>query len=343
MIRKKISLVTTPIIYLSFWVFLGFVLLNSAIQGFNDGRFITFLVSSIFFLIVVVIILGYYIGSVETYQHITKNHFLDTYFFPEELSKILIKKYPHLNRSEVAEVLDAIKEFYRFHINKDLSIPQFMPSHVVDFACQTFFEMPSSSSFFRNFSHSGKRYHRAIPKSTSTDSKEFITVLLAGQYEEQTNSVISEMWCYCCDKKGIDPFFPSSFPSFFTLDKRLKIPSGFVYELDETQFRETHSMKWAPNPLSFNYSVQRVKDINFLAKKLQFYLGSYDYCHQYQRNELEGLFGAIDKNQLLAQAVYGQYSDVDLFKKTVLNNSVPTPSSSSHREVGGCGSSGASI
>ena len=340
MIRKKISLVSTTLIHLSMLVFLDLIWLYLAIKGLNDGRFMMFLVSSVFFLIFVVGTLGYYIDSVKTYQHITKNHFLDTYFFPLALSKILIEKYPHLKRNEVEEVLESIKEFYRFHINKDLSIPRYMPSHVLDFACQTFFEMPSSSSFFRNFSPSDKRYHRVIPQSTSSGSKEFITVLLAGQYDEHTNSIISEMWCYCCDKKGIDPFFPSSFPSFFTLDKRLNIPSGFVYKLDETQFRETHSMNWAPNP----YYILKVKDIDSLAKKIQFYLGSYDYCHQYQKEELEGLFSAIDKNQLLAQAVYGQYSDVDLFKKTVLDNSAPPPPSScgSSRTNGGC-SSGASI
>ena len=331
-----------PILYLCFFLLIDFSLIFSIIQSIYQGLFFNILVQSIFILILLSITIGKYKDIIEIYKGTTKNYFLDTYLFPKELAKILREKYPHLKKTEVEEVLEAIKEFYRFQINKDPSIPRYMPSHVVDFACQTLFDMPNSSLFFKKFSFLGKKYNRVIAKSTSTSSKETIAVLLAGQYEEQTNSRISEMWCYCCKKEYIDPFFPLSFPSLFTIDKRLKIPSGFTYELDETQFRETHPIKEATSISYLRYELQTLDerprvDIDYLAKRIQYYLGRYDYCHQYQREEFEKLFRVIEKNKPLAHAVYGQYSDANIFIQTVLDSSAPPPP-----ENPGC-CSGASI
>ena len=317
-------------LYLCLFLFIDFSLISSIIQSIYQGLFFNILVQSIFVLILTSIIVGYYKDIVELYKRTTKNHFLDTYLFPKELVKTLREKYPHLKETEVEEVLESMKDFYRFQINKNLSMPQYMPSRVVDFAFQTFFDMPNSSSFFKKSSYLGKSYQRVIPQSTSTSSKETIPVLLAGQYDEHTNSIISDIWCYFCKEEYIDPFFPLSFPSLFTIDKRLNIPSGFTYELDELQFRETHSIEGAISISYLRYELQTLDerekvDIDYWAKKIQYYLGRYDYCHQYQREELEKLFRVIDKNKPLAYAIYGQYSDANIFIQTVLDSSAPPP------------------
>ena len=352
---KLLLLLIGPLLFL----FIDLLMIYTAIQSISEGNLYIFIWFTVLSLIFTFAVWRLFISFLEEYKSITKNHFLDTYVFPKELSKILYIKYPHLKKSEVTEVLEKVKEFYRFqineimlnenevdvlgeifekvlgntkefyrlNINEILSTPNYMPSRVVDFACQTFFDMPNSSLFFEKLLLKHDKYHRKLPKDTA--------VLLTGQYEEYINSKISEMWCYCCNKENIDPFFPLSFPSFFTLDKRLKIPAGFIFELDETSFREILPISEAPSIHILKEEIEEIGNIDYLAKKIQYYLGNYDYCNLYQKKELEGLFKLIDKNKSLAHAVYGQYSDVDLFKKTVLDNSAPPP-----KDIGcSCGTS----
>ena len=339
MLSIKLLRLVTPLLFLGFFLFLDSVFINYFLQSINEKSFGLFLFSIISGLLFISITLEQFGYIVEEYESITKNNFLNTYVFPKELSKILSERYPHLKKSEVEEVLEVMKAFYRFQINKDTSIPRYMPSRVVDFAYQTFFDMPKSSLFFKKLLSSHNKYHRVLAEGTMV-SKKLIRVLLAGQYSESINDKISEMWCYCCKEEGIDPFFPLSFPSFFTLDKRLNIPSGFIYELDETPFREIHPISKALDIADLRKEVKEVKDRNYLAKKIQYYLGCYGYCHQYQREELEELFKLIDKNHPLAHAVYGQYSDVNFFITTALDSAAPPPKDD---VGGGCSSSGASV
>ena len=264
--------------------------------------------------------------KIKEYKSIRKNHFLNTSLFPEALSITLMRKYPHLSQSNIEEILETMILIYTFSIEKENF---YIPSRVVDFAFQTFVNMADSSPFSKKILSTHKKSHGLLPIGTTTSfSKELITVLLAGQHQPSINSKISEIWCYCCKKEHIDPFFPLSFPSIFTLDKRLKITSGFIYELDETPFRETHSIEGASSIFSLRYELQMLdeieRDIDYLAKKIQYYLGRYDYCNQYEREEFEKLFRIIDRNQPLAHIVYGKYSNVNSFQETILNNSAPS-------------------
>ncbi len=323
-----------PILFFCFFLFMELLIIYLAIQGINEGSIFHFLWFTTLSLIFVFGVWTLFKVVVDEYKTIRRNLFLDTYIFPQKLSKILSEKYPHLKKNEIEEVLETMIFFSRPAI-KQGNFYIYMPSHVVDFAFKTFFDMNESTFFSKKLLYTDNKYRRILPKNTTSSSKEFITVLLAAQHEESINFIISKMWCYCCKKEDIDPFFPLSFPSFFTLDKRLKIPSGFIFELDETLFRETLPISEAPTLNTLEDEIKNIENIDCLAKRIQYYLGSYDYCHKYQKGDLEDLFKLIDKNQSLAHAIYGQYSDVTLFKMTVLNNSAPP-------ENPGC-SSGASI
>jgi hypothetical protein len=115
-------------------------------------------------------------------------------------------------------------------------------------------------------------------------------------------------------------------PSIFTLDKRLNIPYGFHYQLDIDSFRETHPINQAPSLRKLEQEIrERNQSIPYMAQKIAYYLGRYDYCHQYEQKELERLFSVIDKDVLLKQSVYKKQQDIALFKATVLCNAAPTP------------------
>ena len=340
--RGSLALVIVSLLSLCFFLFLDLNFINILVKSIiNERGFITFLFSTVYLFISIFFTWIFYRVTLEKYKYTTtinkiikKDYFLDRYLFPKELSKIISKKYPHLKKNDIEEVLKTMKEFYRFQIEKNellkildeslyLSLKNrntsiYMPSRVIDFACQTFFDMPNSSLFFKKLLPSYNKCHRVLPK------EEVSIVLLSGQYEENINSIISDMWCYYCEKEDIDPFFPRSFPSFFTLDKRLKIPSGFIFELDEALFRETLPISKAPSIDTLKNEIKNIENINYLSKKIQYYLGCSRYCYKYQKEELEELFKLINKNQQLAHAVYGQYSDTNLFIKTVLNNSAPS-------------------
>ena len=332
MLLIKLSRLIIPLlllVYYLFWVVLAFILALSFIMSMYDGEFswsnfIFFFGSAYIIVNIIKIIIEKFLYIRTEYKLIQKNYFLDTYVFPRVLYKTLSEEYPHLNKNELEEVLEAMKVFYRFQIEKRNYKATYMPSHVIDFASQIFFNMDESSLFFKKVLPSQKKYTRTLPIGDSLLNKS-ISVLLSGQHDYDMNSKISDMWCYCCKKEKIDPFFPLIFPSFFTLDKRLRIPSGFLFELDETLFRDTHRIINAMSISDLKYEIQNVEDIDYLAKKIQYFLGEYLYCNQYQEWELKELFELIDKNQSLTHAVYGKYSDVNLFITTVLNNAAPPP------------------
>ena len=201
-----------PLLFLCILLFSDLLFINDLIESLKERDVVLFIWAVVLGIASILATISLFKLIIDEYKSITKNHFFDTYFFPKELSIILREKYPHLKQSEIEEVLEAMIFLYRFSIERKSF---YMSSHVVDFAFQTFVDM-IDSSLSKNFLSLDTLYHRILPKGTTTSSKEFITVLLAGQHKHKPsiNSKISKCGVTVVKKSILTHFFLSLFPLY---------------------------------------------------------------------------------------------------------------------------------
>lgn len=141
---------------------------------------------------------------------------IDAYRFPEHLARRVGKQYPHLDRAQIAQVIDGLREY--FHLtNLGAGRMIAMPSQAVDVAWH---ELILSTRQYDRFCRDvlGRFLHHTPAEA------------MRGPTDAQDG--IKRAWRLSCKREGIDPVQPAALPLLFALDARLGIGDGFHYDLD---------------------------------------------------------------------------------------------------------------
>lgn len=141
---------------------------------------------------------------------------LQAYQFPDYLRRRVEKTYSHLTPGEADQVIEGLRQFFAVSI-RARGRPVAMPSHAVD---EAWHEFILSTRAYRQFCLSivGRFLHH--------------TPAEAMRSPWQATEGVRRTWAIACRLEGIDPQRPGRLPLLFALDGRLKIPGGFVYNLN---------------------------------------------------------------------------------------------------------------
>ena len=269
------------------------------------------------------IILIAYIGNMMGER---EHSFISYYIFPKKITEAIGQEYPHLSLSEKSEVIKQMREYFHFQKEYNNNNKTYMPSLVLLFCLKKFSEMNQYQLFLKK---SGSLYFEE--KLILSDSN-----ATAEQYDNYTNMKVSEIWAYCCKKEKIDPFFPLSTPSLFTLDERLKIPSGFSYKRDEEIFKTLIHFSEFIHLDNLKKEFLESENIDALRKKAIFYFGNANYCKQYEASDITKVFNLIRGNQELTKNINEQLvRGLDSLEERAVRDSKAKEDSGS--SCGGCG------
>ena len=239
-----------------------------------------------------------------------KENFLSKYTFPPKLYLMLERKFSHLEKNEIEEIVSLLRDYFKFRLNRKDSEENTLPSLSVEFAYKSFMVLEEYEPFLKKLFGT-----RIAPSFSLKNHKHGLTTLAI---ENQDLSTI-ELWCYFSQQENLDPYFPARLPNFFQIDERLKIPSRLSYTFDEYKLIPLIPLSYAPSPYMLEKEITEMTNLLRVAKKIQHLLGKYEYCKQYERKEIESLFALIDNNELLSRAVYGKYGNNNL-KEYALRN-----------------------
>ncbi|WDE08078.1 hypothetical protein SG34_014955 [Thalassomonas viridans] len=142
--------------------------------------------------------------------------YINNYQFPNAIINKVAKTYPHLNESELAQVMRGLREYFHLtNLADDKMIS--MPSQAIDVAWHEFI------LFTRNYQTFCKRAFGRFLHHTPAEAMQSRDVAQAG---------IKRVWHAACLRENIDPYSPKKLPLVFALDSWLKINDGFHYELN---------------------------------------------------------------------------------------------------------------
>jgi hypothetical protein len=174
---------------------------------------------AIFLAILVVFMFGFVLkknSSKKIKRRLSGKHEIDNYVFPDSIRDKLIQKYPHLSQADTTLVLEGLKEW--FHVcnvvgKKAVS----MPSQVVDDAWHEFILFTKKYNDFC-LKALGRFLHHTPAEAMSSPQKAQVGIKRA--------------WRVSCKRARINAYSPRKMPILFSLDKKLKIPNGFIYSRD---------------------------------------------------------------------------------------------------------------
>lgn len=169
----------------------------------------------------VVFLVGLFVWIVAQNKRLKvhRAHLIDTYQFPESVSKKVKQTYPHLNDGDVQHVVEGLRNY--FHLindaGKDTMVS--MPSQAVDVAWHEFILDTKAYAIFcdRVF----KRFIHHTPAE-------------AMQSQTVAQEAIKRVWRLACARENISLSSPMSLPILFAMDAKLAIEDGFNYSLDCT-------------------------------------------------------------------------------------------------------------
>ncbi len=145
-----------------------------------------------------------------------RERLIDSYSFPETISKKVIEKYPHLDENQLALVLRGLREYFQLcNIAGKRMVS--MPSQVVDIAWHEFILFTKQYETFCNKALGRFLHH------TPAEAMKSPTVAQAG---------IKTAWKISCFREKIQPKSAAKLPLLFVIDDILKIPDGFKYSLN---------------------------------------------------------------------------------------------------------------
>jgi len=145
-----------------------------------------------------------------------RSSFITAYEFPESIKNKINQTYPHLNNSEVEQVIRGLRDYFHLISLSHKNIVA-MPSQVVDVAWHEFI------LFTREYS---KFCSKALGRFLHHTPAE------AMKSKNEAQSGIKRAWRISCHREQINPYAPERLPIIFALDARLNIEDGFHYELD---------------------------------------------------------------------------------------------------------------
>lgn len=137
--------------------------------------------------------------------------------FDASVTRRVHNKYPHLTSSQLEQVLDGLRDYFKlYHLGQHRGMLS-MPSQAVDEAWHAFILSTKAYATFcqRAF---GKFLHHH-PAETMRSRTE-------------ANKGIKRVWNLACRQEGINAAKPERLPRIFALDADLQIPEGFRYSLN---------------------------------------------------------------------------------------------------------------
>ncbi|MCF7971078.1 MAG: hypothetical protein K9L22_07925 [Methylococcaceae bacterium] len=164
------------------------------------------------FLILCVIAATLY-NAYKKSQTLKRSALIDSYAFPQTMTRNICKKYPHLNTQQAEQVIDGLREY--FHIcNIAGKYRVAMPSQVVDVAWHEFILFTLQYKKFCTKALGRFLHHtpaEAMPSRSSAQKG------------------IKKAWKIACQRENISSTTPEKLPLLFALDTLLAIPDGFNY------------------------------------------------------------------------------------------------------------------
>ena len=138
------------------------------------------------------------------------------YRFPSTIKNKVKDKYPHLNGSELDQVMEGLREY--FHISHKAGRRMIsMPSQVVDVAWHEFIL----------FTHEYQRFcHQALGRFLHHTPAE------AMKSKTQAHDGIKRAWRLSCLREKMNPLEATALPLLFAIDSQLEIEDGFKYSLN---------------------------------------------------------------------------------------------------------------
>jgi len=142
--------------------------------------------------------------------------FIEAYEFPELVHTKFAQAHPELDADAHAQVFDALKAYFAACVVAPNAIAG-MPSRIVDGAWHTFMLFPRDYAAFceRAF---GRFPH--APDDTGAD--------------DDAKTALDHTWRVACARERIDARQASRLPLLFAIDRRLKVPDGRYYALNDT-------------------------------------------------------------------------------------------------------------
>ncbi|MCD8524058.1 MAG: hypothetical protein LRY66_11760 [Saccharospirillaceae bacterium] len=135
------------------------------------------------------------------------------YAFPGTLKRKVAQRYPHLDETQLALVIDGLRDYFQI-CNIAGRKPVAMPSQVVDLAWHEFILFTRK---YQEFCRSafGRFLHHTPAEAMSSP-----TTAAEG---------IKRAWRIACARETISPLTPAQLPLLFAIDAQLNIEDGFFY------------------------------------------------------------------------------------------------------------------
>ncbi len=142
--------------------------------------------------------------------------YINTYQFPDRLTKTLKEKYPHLTERDINKVITGLRKYF-IYCSKAKRRMVSMPSQAVDIAWHEFI------LFTRNYESFCKQAIGHFLHHTPTEAMRSPT---------QAGEGIKRAWRLACADENIVPSSPGRLPLLFAIDTKLEIDDGFTYSLE---------------------------------------------------------------------------------------------------------------
>jgi len=153
-----------------------------------------------------------YRGSVVS----KREHLIDTFRFPDSITKKIIEKYPHLNEQEASQIIEGLREYFQVCNIAGRRMVS-MPSQAVDVAWHEFILFTKQYERFCNRALGRFLHH------TPAEAMKSPTTAQTG---------IKTAWKISCYRENIKPKSAHKLPLLFAIDAKLNIPDGFKYSLN---------------------------------------------------------------------------------------------------------------
>lgn len=165
-------------------------------------------------LVVLTVVFVLYLKGMEK----QRERFILAYEFPQRTKNKLKSTYPHLDDTQVEQVIRALKEYFIIcNIAQKRMVS--MPSQAVDVAWHEFI------LFTRIYEDFCKQGFGNYLHHTPAEAMKTPTLAQDG---------IKRAWRLSCIRESIDPKSPDRLSMLFAIDTELNIPDGFRYSLDCT-------------------------------------------------------------------------------------------------------------
>ncbi|MDX8377706.1 MAG: hypothetical protein R8L53_06750 [Mariprofundales bacterium] len=141
---------------------------------------------------------------------------IEDYHFPDKIFTQLQQKYPHLDESEIDQIINGLRAYFSICAMAQSNFVS-MPSKAVDEAWHEFILFTKNYNQFCNeiFGH----FLHHIPAEAMTT-------------KTQAQKGIKIAWKLSCERENINVFDPEKLPILFAIDTMLNIGDGFYYTTD---------------------------------------------------------------------------------------------------------------